>query len=127
MDTGASQKVIVLADDDSFITHAYKTGLENAGYTVSVATDGEKALDQITSLHPDLVLMEMILPKTDGFAVLQSMQKEPELATIPVIALTNLSQPADEAEARKRGASDFLVKSDVSLQDVLVHIEHLLQ
>lgn len=122
----SSQKVIILADNDPFIMHAYKTGLEEAGYTVVVAQDGDAAIEQITSIRPDLVLLELILPKQDGFTVLKTIKADPEVASTPVIVLTNLSQASDEQEARAAGAADFLVKDEVSLQDVLMRIERLL-
>ena len=126
MNNDTSQKTIVIADDDSFITHAYKAGLEEAGYLVIVATDGEEALKQIQALHPDVVLMELILPQLDGFSLLKTLSEDPLLADIPVIVLTNLSQDSDVEEARRLGADDVMVKSDVSLQDVLAQIDRLL-
>lgn len=125
MDT-TQDKVIVLVDNEPFIIHAYKAGLEEAGYTVVVAEDGDAAVEQITSLRPDLVLMELILPKQDGFTVLKTIKANPDTANIPVLILTNLSQPTDAEEARKSGAADVLIKTEVSLQDVLMRIERLL-
>jgi DNA-binding response OmpR family regulator len=127
MNDEVAQKMILIADDDPFITHAYKTGLENAGYVVMIAQDGEEALKQIRSLHPDVVLLEIILPKLDGFTVLKTMKAETEIANIPVIVLTNLSQESDALEARNSGAVDVLVKSDVALNDILLCIERLLE
>lgn len=126
MNDQPAQKIIVLADNDQFITHAYKTGLENAGYVVIVATNGEEALNQIRALRPNLVLLELMLPVVDGFSVLKSVKEDPTVSDIPVMVLTNLSQPTDEAEARAAGAVEFLVKSDVSLNDVLVCIDRQL-
>ena len=126
METTEARKLIVLADDDQFITRAYKSGLEEAGYMVIVAGDGESAIKEIQALHPDLVVMEMILPKQDGFAVLQALKSDPTVSNIPVLVLTNLTQPSDADEARRLGAADVLVKAEVSLHDVLLHIERLL-
>lgn len=121
------QKMIVLADDDRFITRAYKAGLEEAGYVVIVAEDGEEAVSQIRALRPDVVLLEIIIPKLDGFAVLKAVKDDPTTSDIPIVVLTNLCQESDEHEARESGAADFLVKSDVSLHDVLVRLERLLR
>jgi len=121
-----AQKVIVLADDDLFIEHAYKTGLEEAGFVVVVAPDGEEALTQVRTLKPSLVLMELILPKLDGFSVITELKSDPATADVPILVLTNLSQQSDMDEARRLGAVDCLTKSEVALHDVLVRIEQVL-
>lgn len=126
MENNNTRKIIVLADNDPFITRVYKTGLEEAGYSVIVAEDGEAALEEIRTHHPDLVLLELILPKLDGFMVLKTLKADETTAAIPVIILTSLSQQSDENEARTSGATDFLVKSEVSLNDILVRIERVL-
>lgn len=126
MENNNTRKIIVLADNDPFITRVYKSGLEEAGYDVVVAEDGEDALAQIQSVQPALILLEIILPKLDGFTVLKTLKADATTSTIPVIVLTSLSQESDENEARTSGAVDFLVKSEVSLNDVLVRIRNVL-
>lgn len=117
---------IVLADDEQFIAIAYKDGLERAGYTVIVAQDGDETLKRVSEALPDLVLLDLIMPKMNGFEVLKSLKADEALAAIPVMVLSNLGQPTDEAEARSYGAVDFIVKSDISLKDLLVRIEQVL-
>lgn len=119
------QKTILLADDEQFILLAYKDGLQTAGYNVVLAEDGEQALQQMRDIHPDLVLLDIIMPKLNGFEVLQAAKADPTIATIPIAVLTNLSQLNDEQEARGAGAVDFIVKADVSLNDLLARIERL--
>jgi len=126
MNNSEPSKIIVLADNEPFIVRAYKSGLEEAGYMVVVAQDGEEAVKQIMALRPDLVLLELILPVQDGFAVLKAIKADPIVADIPVIVLTNLSQDSDAKEALDAGAAEVLVKTDVSLNDVLLRIERLL-
>ena len=126
MDDAVAQPKIVLADDEQFIAIAYKTGLEQAGYEVFVAHDGDAAYDLIQSVRPDLVLLDIIMPKSNGFEVLDELQHNPELANIPVIVLTNLSQESDRAEAVRLGARDFVTKADVSLNDLLQRIKKVL-
>jgi DNA-binding response OmpR family regulator len=126
MNDQTAQRMIVLADDDQFITHAYKTGLEEAGYVVIVASDGEQALTQVRALRPNLLLMELILPKLDGFSVLKTVKEDPTIADVAIMILTNLAQQSDMEEALKLGAIDVLVKPDVSLTDVLARIDRLL-
>ncbi|HWT55740.1 MAG TPA: response regulator [Candidatus Microsaccharimonas sp.] len=120
-----NKKTILLADDEQFIVIAYKDGLERAGYSVVVAHDGEEALQQAQATHPDLILLDLIMPKMNGFEVLRSLKEDANCATIPVVVLTNLSQSNDEEEARTAGAVDFVVKADISLKDLLARIEHI--
>lgn len=126
MDNTEPSKIIVLADNEPIMVHAYKSGLEAAGYMVVVAQDGEEAVRQIQALHPDVVLMELILPKQDGFSVLKAVKADPIVSDVPIIVLTNLTQESDAAEARNAGAEDVMIKTEVSLNDVLMRIERLL-
>ncbi len=118
-------KRILLADADQFIAVAYKDGVEQAGYEAIVASDGRKALDILKSEHMDAVILELILPKVNGFEILQFMQKNKKLKKIPVIVLTSLSQASDEAEARSYGAIDFMVKSETSVVDLIDRLNGL--
>jgi len=126
MDTTGTTKKIVLADDEQFIAIAYKDGLERAGYEVVVAHDGNEALEIIRSTLPDLILLDLIMPKMNGFEVLKTIKADPTLSAIPIMVLTNLSQNNDETEARGYGVQDFIVKADISLKDLLSRIEHVL-
>jgi len=116
-------KTILLADDEQFIVIAYKDGLERAGYTVVVAHDGEETLAQAQATKPDLILLDLIMPKMNGFEVLKALNADTALVSIPVMVLSNLSQSNDEQEARNLGAVDFVIKADISLKDLLARIE----
>lgn len=121
-----NEKTLLLVDDDQFITIAYKDGLERAGYKVSVAHDGEEALEAMKSIKPDMVLLDLIMPKMNGFELLQDMKEDKDLKDIPVLVLTNLSQDSDREEALSYGVVDFLVKADVSLKDLVNRLHQLL-
>jgi len=121
-----STKTILIVDDDQFVTIAYKAGLEHAGYTVLVAENGEDGIRQIIEAQPHLVLLDIIMPKVDGFEVLQTVKANAAVAHIPIVVFTNLTQQSDEDTARQYGATDFLVKGNVSLNDVLLRVERLL-
>lgn len=120
-------KTIVLADDEKFIAIAYNDGLTRAGYTVAVAHDGEEALAKIKEVKPDLILLDLIMPKMTGFEVLKAVKADPSLKDIPVLILSNLSQATDEAEARSLGATDFMVKANLSMQELIDHIKPILE
>ena len=119
-------KSLLLIDDDQFITIAYKDGLEGSGYIVEVASDGLNAFEKLNTFKPDLILLELINPRMNGFEFLQKIKSNKALQNIPVLVLTNLSQDSDRQEAKEYGAVDFLVKSDVSLKDLITKIENIL-
>lgn len=126
MDNKTQPKTILIVDDDQFITVAYKAGLEQAGYAVVVAQDGEEGVKRMLDAKPDLVILDIMMPKMDGFEVLQSVKGTPDLAQIPIVVLTNLSQQSDADAALSYGAAEFLTKANVSLKDVLLRLERLL-
>ena len=121
-----TKKTIVLADDESYIAIAYRDGLERAGFAVTVADNGQDALGAITLIKPDIVLLDLIMPKMNGFEVLKAIKADPALVNIPIIVLSNLSQVTDEAEVRRLGANDFLIKSDYSLKQIIEKVESVL-
>lgn len=123
----AAPKSILLVDDDQFITVAYKDGLERAGYDVVIAHNGEEALDILKVNKPNIILLDLIMPKMNGFELLQALKEDGELKNIPVLVLTNLSQESDEAEARTYGIVDFMVKADISLKDLINRLSQLLR
>ena len=121
-----TKKTIVLADDESYIAIAYRDGLERAGFAVTVANNGQDALGAITHIKPDIVLLDLIMPKMNGFEVLKAVKADPTLSNIPILVLSNLSQVTDEAEVLRLGATDFLIKSDYSLKQIIEKVESVL-
>lgn len=119
MDPNNSARTILLADDDQFVSVVYKEGLEHAGYRVELAGDGQKAMDILQTNPPDIVVLDLILPKVNGFDVLKSIRNNPLLTSLPVIVLTDLSQEDDKKEAESYGIKAFLTKADTSLADLL--------
>ncbi len=122
-----SQKAkIILVEDDKFIARAYKDGLERAGFEVEVVSDGLEAIGKIRAEHPDLILLDLILPGKNGFEILEEIQMADELRSLPVVALSNLGQDTDIQKAKSLGAVDYLVKTDYSMREVIERIkEHL--
>lgn len=112
-------KSVLIVEDEGAMQRALKNKLENAGYTVLTAADGAEALEQMRSGNPNLVLLDLIMPKLDGISVLREAKNDEALASIPVIILTNLSSGDKVAEAMQLGTFDFLVKANYSLEDVL--------
>lgn len=102
---------------------ALKNKLEKAGYEVLLANDGTEALNQMKEHTPQLMLLDLIMPKLDGISVLREVKGNDDLKNIPVIILTNLSSGDKVAEAMQLGTFDFLVKANYSLDDVLSKVQ----
>jgi len=117
---------ILLAEDDEFIARAYQDGLRRDGFEVLVAPDGQDAMEQIRRKKPDIILLDLIMPVKNGFEVLEDIQLEKELKSIPVIILSNLGQEADIEKGKSMGATDYLVKSDYSMKDVIAKVRECL-
>src|SRR5262245_1665445 len=113
---------VLLAEDDRFLRKAAETMLKRNGFTVTAAADGEEALRLAREVHPDLVLLDLIMPKMQGFDVLAALKAGPETASIPVIVLSNLGQDSDVQLARERGATDYIIKSNIALESIVERV-----
>jgi len=118
---------ILIVEDDVFLADLYKTKFELEGFDVSVAYDGEKGIELIAKKVPDLVLLDLILPKVNGFVVLETIKKDKNLKDIPVILLTNLSQKADVEKGLGLGAVDYLIKAHFMPSEVVAKIKELIK
>ena len=112
-------KRILLAEDDRFLRRAAEAALKRAGFTVLAAADGEEALRMARAEKPDLVLLDLIMPKLQGFEVLKALKADPGTATIPVVVLSNLGQDGDVQRALEGGAVAYLVKANLSLDELV--------
>lgn len=117
---------ILLAEDDEFIVCAYKEYLNQNGFDVIVASDGEETINKIKAEKPDLVLLDLIMPIKNGFEVLEEIRKDKEADAIPIIVLSNLGQKSDIEQCGKLGANDYLVKTDTNLKKVVAKIKFYL-
>lgn len=117
---------ILIVEDDEFLADIYKTKFELEGFKVLLATDGEKGLKAIQSKKPDLVLLDILLPKMDGFAILQTIKKDPEIKNIPVILLTNLGQKEDVQKGLDLGAVDYLIKAHFNPAETVEKVKKIL-
>jgi CheY-like chemotaxis protein len=117
---------ILLAEDDRILRKAGEVSLRKKGYEVIPAVDGEDALAKARDHKPDLVLLDVMMPKMHGFDVLFALKADPSVRDIPVIMLTNLEQPADIQRAADAGAHSYLVKSNMNLDDLAARIAEAL-
>lgn len=114
-----NNKKIVIIEDDDHISKVYEIKFAKEHVTTILARDGEEGVAKIKSEKPDIILLDLMIPKKDGFGVLQEIKQIPELAKIPVIVLSNLGQKSDQDRAMSLGASEYLVKVDYPIQEVI--------
>ena len=119
-------KRILMVEDDDALAGVYKLRLEAEGFELRRVNNGEDALAAAREFKPDLVLLDVMLPKVSGFDVLDILRNTPETANLKVIMLTALSQDSDKQRAQQLGVDDYLVKSQVVIADVVERIKHRL-
>ena len=118
------KKKILLVEDDMALSAVYRARLEIEGFDVREANNGEDALSATVEYRPDLILLDVMMPKISGFDVLDILRNTPETANVRIIMLTALSQPKDKERAESLGVDDYLVKSQVVIGDVVARVKH---
>jgi two-component system, OmpR family, alkaline phosphatase synthesis response regulator PhoP len=122
-----TQKKVLLVEDDLALLKIYSNKLKLGGFDVSLATTGDEAVRKAQVELPKIILLDLILPGKDGFMVLEEIKKGVSTKKIPVIILSNLGQDSDIERGKKLGAVDYLVKSDVSLMDLVEKVKKYIQ
>ena len=118
------KKKILLVEDDTALSAVYRSRFEIEGFDVREANNGEDALSATVEYRPDLILLDVMMPKISGFDVLDILRNTPETANVRIIMLTALSQPKDKERAESLGVDDYLVKSQVVIGDVVARVKH---
>lgn len=121
------QPKILLVEDDMFLRKAAEAALKKAGFSVMTAVDGEDALAKIAAGPPSLVLLDLIMPRLDGFGVLQELHAGEATKQIPVLVLSNLGQQSDIDRCTALGAKGHFVKSNLSLTDMVAKVRAVLE
>ena len=117
-------KQILIAEDEKALARAMELKLGSVGFAVSVVGDGEAALAALEKNHYDLLLLDLVMPKQDGFAVLQAMHDKKSV--IPVIVMSNLSQTEDETRVKDLGVLAYFVKSDTPIAEIAAYVQKTL-
>jgi len=117
---------IVFIEDETTLQKMLSAALQEEGYSVITASDGEEGLAAVRSEKPDLVLLDLILPKMDGFTVLSEIKKDEATAHTPVIVLTNLESAEDVGRVVALGATTYLVKANYDLPDIVLKVKEVL-
>ena len=117
-------KTILIAEDDNFLQKMLRYSLEEEGFSVLSAENGEVAIEKIEKEKPDLVLLDILMPKVDGFAVLEHLQEHK--IRVPVVITSNLGHQDDVDKCMKLGAKDYIIKSDTESTDLVEKVKKYL-
>ena len=123
---GSAKRVLII-EDDRFLRELIARKLTDEGFDTLEAGEGEEGLKRVKEEKPDLVLLDLILPSIDGFEVLSRMKRDPKLASIPVIILSNLGQREEVERGLKLGAIDYLIKAHFTPGEIIEKIKNALK
>lgn len=118
---------ILIVEDEDFLVQALKDNFEAEGYTIDVAKNGDDAMQRVRWQLPNLILLDLLMPKQDGLYVLEEMKKNPEWKTIPIIVLSNLGTDEVIKRALDMGADDYFVKSQHPIGEVIEKVKEYLE
>ncbi len=119
-------KKILIVEDDSFLQGLAATKLRKEGMEVLAAGEAGEAMKIMESETPDLIILDLVLPGTDGFGILEKIRENPKFAKTPVIIFSNLSDDKDIKHAQDLGANEFMIKSNFTLDELSTKIKQIL-
>lgn len=120
----ADKKIkVLLIEDEEMLANMYEVKFKNEGFDLIKALDGAQGLKLAKSEKPDFILLDIIMPKMDGFSVLKSLKEDMETKNIPVVLLTNLGQEEDIDRGKKLGAVGYLVKANITPAEVVAEVK----
>lgn len=119
-----SKKVLVV-EDDEFLANAMRVQLETDGYEIVIAQNGEEAKQLVEEHKPNVVILDLILPKVDGFVFLEEIRNIEEYKKLPIIVASNLGQKEDIKKAMDLGANDYVVKTNLSIEELVQKVKAL--
>lgn len=117
---------ILIVEDDRTLLKMYQTKLTLENFEVEAAYDGEEGLEKLKTTSPNLVLLDLAMPKLDGFEFLKKMMADASLKKIPVVVFSNLGQESDVEKAKDLGAKDYLIKANLTPKQVVEKIKQYL-
>ena len=120
------KKVVLIVEDDEVLLRALYVFFHSDEYTIATATDGDTAVKMTQRLKPDIILLDLLLPKMDGFKFLEIVKTIPVIKDIPVIVLSNLGDTVNMERAKSLGALDYFIKSSVDLEKLAEKIKSII-
>lgn len=122
------KKTVLIIEDDFYVTRAYSIKLEKEGINVMSVSDGEAAVDLLKKNNlPDLIILDLMLPKKSGFEVLSNMRANDKWKNVPVIVLSNIGAQEDVQKIKELGIVEYLVKADIGIDEVVEKVKKYLQ
>lgn len=122
----ANKIKVLMVDDDKMLLDMYSERLELSGFDVTACSNGEECLSQIQQVNPDIVLLDIMMPKVNGYDTLASIKSDPATKDTPVIMLSALVRDINKSRAIEAGADDYIIKSEVMPADVITKINNVL-
>jgi DNA-binding response OmpR family regulator len=116
-------KRVLLIEDEQILLELLDRKLRSQGYETFLANDGEKGLQLARQIVPDIIILDIVMPKMDGFTVMAEIQKDKNLKEIPIIIVSNSGQSVELSKARQLGARDWLIKTEFDPQEVIEKIK----
>ena len=125
--TPEAKRIILIIEDDKFLSSLIKARLEKDGFSAPQAFDGDEGIKILKKEKPDLIVLDLIMPKVSGFDVLEAISLDPQLNKIPVVILSNLAQDSDIEKAKKLGATEYFVKVRLSVDDLANKVRDIIK
>lgn len=114
---------VVIIEDEEILLKVLEEKFTQAGFDINIATDGEQAVPSIIKSKPDIIVLDLILPRKSGFEVLQELKNDQQLKKVPVVVLSNLGQEEDIKKALQMGAEDYIVKTQHPINEVIERVK----
>lgn len=118
---------VLVAEDNKYLRQAYISKLLKEGFETEIVEDGKAVMERVKSFKPDILILDIILPQRNGLDILKELKETPVLNKIPVIITSNLDKNEDVKKGLEIGADDYLVKTEVSMDDIVAKIRKLLK
>ncbi|OGF61949.1 hypothetical protein A2926_00515 [Candidatus Giovannonibacteria bacterium RIFCSPLOWO2_01_FULL_44_40] len=118
---------VLIADDDAFLSDMYVFKFKESGFEVEVAKNGEDAVAKAKSVNPDVILLDIVMPKMDGFEALRAIKENGVAPNAIVVVLSNLGQKEDVEKGLKLGANDYIIKAHSTPSEVVAKVKSLLE
>lgn len=121
------QKKIFLVEDDPFLSALLKSRLTKEGFDLIHVKDGEEAINLLRDIKPDIILMDIILPRKSGFEVMEELRADPQISSAPIMIISNLGQDSDMQRGKELGAVEYFVKAKISIDELIEKVKEYLE